>query len=1282
MNQTTLNGYGGNRVLPFKMKPLSSFLLLLVFLFLGIVPARAQWNTAYYATWNQSAPLGGGSWNYEVLGESPSQVDWTGITHVVHFGNGNVVTTAPYSLFATDSTEITHGANGESHDYQTELITVAHSHGVKVMLSIQAVDPTGLHAALASQATADVFAEWLTLYAKRHGYDGFEIDWEGESPNPTLANRLILTLRAHLNAHYGPTRALILLSPGLGDFSSYTPAICDTAVDQYNIQLYAMMWTPNDNNLTWHETAVYPGTTTNGTQGALDGLSNGSAGYIQQWISGGHDPSKVGMLLPTFGYVIKGADGLFQSTSGGVLGHNGNMTVDQNSFCTGLLKVGGTMTWDAVRQASYISGTANAAYAGPQGGIPSGGKFFATLATPQWVQAVVQYYRTKTFNGKSLGGLSLYSLTEDFDPTKPAGAGRNYIHDALRDALGGVAPQIVTTSVSSLPGFGSVSVNASSASASYTVSGSNLTSNVLVSAPTNFQVSLDNTTFSSSVTIAPTSGTVSAKTVYVRFTPTASGALSGYLSNTSGTATAIFVSVSGTGTGGSTTPAVTASVPALTNFGSVNVGSASTPGSYTVSGTNLAANIAVTAPANFQVSLDNSAFSASVSIAPSGGTVSATTVYVRFSPTSSGGKSGNVTNVSGTSTASVAVSGTGVGAAQPAVTTSVTSLASFGSVTVGASSGTSSYTVSGSNLTANIVVTAPTDFQVSLDSATFSTSVTITQTAGTVSAKPVYVRFAPASAGAKSGFVSNASGTTASAPVAVSGTGVTAGAPTGTFTASPTSLPAGGGSVKLTWTSTNASSASIDQGVGTEPTSGSTTVTVTTTKTFTLTLTNANGTKTYTATATVAATPAPTGSLTANPTSLPTGGGSVTLTWKANNTTTAKIDQGIGTVSAAGGSQQVNVTSTRTYTLTLTNSVGTKTYSATVTVAATVGAPTGTLTANPASLPVGGGNVVLRWTSANATTAAIDQGIGTVTLNGSQTVAVASTSTFTISFSNASGTRSYSATVSVDTSVAELPALGNDITQQGTPIAAVPVPGGAGNPDLATIKLESFPAQGSSNVLDQYDTFTSALPPFRAVDWVGYSFSEVHSFTGLLYQKGLDNQWGGCFNPLSIQVHSGGAWQTVTGRSDTPAYVPNDGINFETYAFSFDPVQGDAIRIYGPPTGQAHYIGVARLRAYDDAGTPPVTPPVAGPKDYGLDQNYPNPFNPATHIAYKLPGAMKVTLIVRNLLGQQVAMLVNAYQGAGVHSADFSGDHLASGVYFAVLITPEFRDMRKMILVH
>ncbi len=496
-------------------RPVITFTLLGAILLLlahSLAPAqtKAPWYTAYYGTWNQE-PLGSTSWNYETLGQRPDEVDWTGITHVVHFGNGNCNTTSPFSDFANTSSaawqELHYGAQGTTAvDYVPLLISTAHSHGVKVALSLQAVDPSGLNAASSSLANSEAFATFIAKFVHDNGYDGIEIDWEGSKSGN--AGVLIHSLRTHLDAALG-THAIIILSPSLGDGSFY-PASADADVDQYNVQLYALMWTPNDNNLTWHTCAVYPGTTTTGTQGAIDGLTNGTAGHMQQWINAGHDPAKLGLGLPSFGYVVKGSDGLFQSTAGGVLGHNGNMTVDQNKFCTGLLNVGGQMIWDDVRKMNYITGTATQAYAGPNGGIPSGGKFFATLATAQWVQEVVKYGKSKNF-----GGYMLYSLTEDLDPSKPVGAGRNVIHDALRDALSGKVGQLLPTgtlsaSPATLPfGGGNVTLtwtssNATTASIDQGVGtvALNGSQSVAVTANTQFKLTLTDSAGSSTYTSA------------------------------------------------------------------------------------------------------------------------------------------------------------------------------------------------------------------------------------------------------------------------------------------------------------------------------------------------------------------------------------------------------------------------------------------------------------------------------------------------------------------------------------------------------------------------------------------------------------------------------------------------------------------------------------------------------------------------------------------------------------------------------------------------------------
>ena len=72
---------------------------------------------------------------------------------------------------------------------------------------------------------------------------------------------------------------------------------------------------------------------------------------------------------------------------------------------------------------------------------------------------------------------------------------------------------------------------------------------------------------------------------------------------------------------------------------------------------------------------------------------------------------------------------------------------------------------------------------------------------------------------------------------------------------------------------------------------------------------------------------------------------------------------------------------------------------------------------------------------------------------------------------------------------------------------------------------------------------------------------------------------------------------------------------------------------------------------------------VGPPAEYKLEQNYPNPFNPSTTISYQLPHASKVNLGIYNLLGQQVAMLINQIQDAGSHEIEWNAKNLASGMY-------------------
>lgn len=82
-----------------------------------------------------------------------------------------------------------------------------------------------------------------------------------------------------------------------------------------------------------------------------------------------------------------------------------------------------------------------------------------------------------------------------------------------------------------------------------------------------------------------------------------------------------------------------------------------------------------------------------------------------------------------------------------------------------------------------------------------------------------------------------------------------------------------------------------------------------------------------------------------------------------------------------------------------------------------------------------------------------------------------------------------------------------------------------------------------------------------------------------------------------------------------------------------------------------------------------------------LQQNYPNPFNPFTTIKYSLPEQSAVNLKVFNVLGKEVATLVNDVKGSGEYEVNFDASNLSSGVYFYTLKTEKFSQTRKMLLL-
>ena len=246
-----------------------------------------------------------------------------------------------------------------------------------------------------------------------------------------------------------------------------------------------------------------------------------------------------------------------------------------------------------------------------------------------------------------------------------------------------------------------------------------------------------------------------------------------------------------------------------------------------------------------------------------------------------------------------------------------------------------------------------------------------------------------------------------------------------------------------------------------------------------------------------------------------------------------------------------------------------------------------------------------------------------------------------------------------------------------TPIYSVVDPTGNVGPTVISGQFTT-PASGTTNMQLEitYDGYSFNTDNIYWDNLCIYQIVpvELTSFTAIADYGVVELSWITATETnnqgFEVQRSAGGEFEAI-------AFVEGHGTTTEVQAYSYTD-RSVSVGSYSYRLKQVDFDGTTSYSSIVEVDVP-------APAVFALDQNYPNPFNPSTKIAFRLAVDSKVSLKIFDILGQEVAALVNTNLVAGAHNVDFDASSLNSGVYlYRIEATgidgTNFVDVKKMIL--
>jgi GH18 family chitinase len=390
--------------------------LILILLLPVLMPAQTHQIGMYFQSW---------TYNSNIPASRIQNMNIDGLTYIIHIageGGTDYKATSPY--WPGDSTVIQHGKadNATTDEIIDTLIATAHAHGAKALITLGCPFGSAGDEVAGDSTKTQTMVNSIVAFAKYHGYDGVELDWEEYDATAASMARLVRLLRQRLDLIYGDDVAWLTSAEFHGSAENFPGWMADYFT-YFGMQCYDL--TSNNDNLIGFNAPLYPpGRNTSYSlwewQDSWAGWWNNTDdvndwptahGGPRQFIAAGWPAEKLIIGCSQAGYVYNRDVNAAITVGNSATGTN-RYQANQNLARLAVL-YGGTRVWEDTAKVPYIYGRATQAFGDAYNGAQENGQYFYIT----YDDSASYWWKIKMVKDSGYAGIFMYDADIDWNGT-------------------------------------------------------------------------------------------------------------------------------------------------------------------------------------------------------------------------------------------------------------------------------------------------------------------------------------------------------------------------------------------------------------------------------------------------------------------------------------------------------------------------------------------------------------------------------------------------------------------------------------------------------------------------------------------------------------------------------------------------------------------------------------------------------------------------------------------------------------------------------------------------